>query len=89
MKMKSIMWAGLAVIAGFASAEAANITNNDKKPVTIVVVENGNRMEIPLAPGASETICPSGCFLTAPNGDRIGLSGGETVEISGGAAIVK
>ena len=89
MKMKSIIWAGLAVIAGFASAEAADITNKDKKTVTIVVVENGNRMEIPLAPGASETICPSGCFVTAPNGDRVGLSGGETVEISDGAAIVK
>jgi hypothetical protein len=34
-------------------------------------------------------ICASGCFLTLPNGDRIGLAGGETVEIKDGVATIK
>jgi hypothetical protein len=54
-----------------------------------VVVEDGNKMEVPVDAGASETICPAGCFLTLPNGDRIGLAGGETVEIVDGIATVK
>jgi predicted porin len=81
--------AALVVLAGLTSAEAATITNKDKSAVTVAVVENGNRMDMPLAPGASQSFCPAGCFITAPNGDRLGLSGNEDVEISGGAAIVK
>ncbi|SOC85250.1 hypothetical protein SAMN05421890_3746 [Ensifer adhaerens] len=89
MKILSIALVATASLAGVLPALAADITNGDKKAVVIDVVENGNRSKIPLPAGATESICPSGCFITAPNGDRIGLSGGETVEISGGAAIVK
>ncbi|HZG31205.1 MAG TPA: hypothetical protein VE079_22365 [Ensifer sp.] len=89
MNILSIALVATASLAGVLPALAADITNGDKKAVVIDVVENGNRSKIPLPAGATESICPSGCFITAPNGDRIGLSGGETVEISGGAAIVK
>jgi len=89
MKILSIALVATASLAGTLPALAADITNGDKKAVVIDVVENGNRTKLPLSPGATESICPSGCFITAPNGDRIGLSGAEAVEISGGAAIVK
>lgn len=89
MKMISLATPCLVVLATVTSAEAATITNKDKKPVVVVVVEDGNRMNLALEPGVSQPFCLSGCFITAPNGDRVGLSGDEDVEISGGAAIVK
>lgn len=73
--------------AGLASA--ATVHNAGPTSVVLVVVEDGNKMELPLDAGGSETICPSGCFLTLPNGDRIGLAGGETIEIVDGVATVK
>lgn len=73
--------------AGLASA--ASVHNAGPSSVVLVVVEDGNKMEVPLDVGGSETICPAGCFLTLPNGDRIGLAGGETVEIVDGVATVK
>ncbi|HWU62027.1 MAG TPA: hypothetical protein VN112_08405 [Ensifer sp.] len=88
MKIQSIALVATVTLAGALPAIAADITNGDKKSVVIDVVENGNRSKLPLQPGATESICPSGCFITAPNGDRVGLSGGETVKISGGAVIV-
>lgn len=70
-------------------AGAATVTNTDGDAVVLVIVEDGSRMDVALDPGASETVCPAGCFMTLPNGDRIGLVGGESVEIRGGAAVVK
>ncbi|MGB3813498.1 MAG: hypothetical protein WA950_09745 [Shinella sp.] len=72
-----------------APAMAASITNKDADTQVLVVVEGGSRVEVALEPGATESICPSGCFVTLPNGDRIALSGGEEVEIEGGAASIK
>ena len=77
----------LVSVAG--GAFAASVFNTGSSPVVLTVVEDGNRTEVAIDAGASETICPSGCFLTLPNGDRIGLEGGETVEIKDGAATVK
>ncbi len=77
----------LVSVAG--GAIAASVSNTGSSPVVLTVVEDGNRTEVAIDAGASETICPSGCFLTLPNGDRIGLEGGETVEIKDGAATVK
>lgn len=34
-------------------------------------------------------ICPGGCFVTAPSGDRVGLQGDETIEIVNGSVVVK
>jgi hypothetical protein len=72
-----------------ASAMAATVTNKDAEAHVLVVVEGGSRMEVAIDAGSTQTICPSGCFVTLPNGDRIGLAGGETVEIEAGAASVK
>ncbi len=72
-----------------APAMAATVTNKDADTQVLVVVEGGSRMEIALEPGSTETICPAGCFVTLPNGDRIALNGGEEVEIQGGSASVK
>lgn len=72
-----------------APAIAATVTNKDADTQVLVVVEGGSRMELALEPGATETICPTGCFMTLPNGDRIALNGGEVVEIEGGAASIK
>ena len=68
---------------------AASITNTDSAAVVIVLTEGGNKIQLVLDPGASETFCPLGCFITAPDGDRIGLSGGETIDIIKGSAVVK
>ena len=72
-----------------APAVAASVTNKDADTQVLVIVEDGSRVEVALEPGSTETICPSGCFVTLPNGDRIALNGGEDVEIEGGAASVK
>ena len=80
----------LLVSAGMAApAVAASVTNKDADTQVLVIVEGGGRMEIAVEPGATQTICPAGCFVTLPNGDRIALNGGEEVEIEGGAASVK
>jgi hypothetical protein len=89
MKTRLLTITSTAMLTFASAVPAAEITNADAKSVVVTVVENGSRLNLPLSPGATESICPSGCFITAPNGDRVGLSGGETVEITGGAAIVK
>lgn len=82
--------AATAVLVSVAGgAFAASVSNTGSSPVVLTVVEDGNRTEVAIDAGASETICPSGCFLTLPNGDRIGLEGGEIVEIKDGAATIK
>ena len=68
---------------------AATVTNKDAETQVLVIVEGANRAEVAVEPGATQSICPAGCFVTLPNGDRIGLAGSETVEIEGGAASVK
>lgn len=55
----------------------------------LTVVENGTKVNVAIDAGATETMCASGCFVTLPNGDRIGLVGDETVEIKNGAALIK
>ena len=86
MRMLAIL---LLTGATAAPAVAASITNRDSDAVVLSIVENGNRSELALAAGQTETVCRSGCFVTLPNGDRVGLSGNEKVEITGGADIIK
>ncbi|WP_454286634.1 hypothetical protein [Rhizobium arsenicireducens] len=82
--------AGAVVFFGAASgAWAASVNNAGSEAVVLVIVEDGDRTEVTVDAGASETICPSGCFVTLPNGDRIGLAGGETLEIKDGSATIK
>lgn len=87
--MKSVLGSLVAICIFAAPAAAATVTNKDGATVVLTVVENGSRMEIVLDAGGSETLCPTGCFVTLPNGDRIALDGGENVEILNGSAVVK
>ncbi len=88
-KMKRMIVMLLLSGAMAAPALAATVTNKDDKTQVLVIVEGGSRAEVAVEPGSTQTICPAGCFVTLPNGDRVGLAGGETVEIEGGAASIK
>ncbi|MCL6708155.1 hypothetical protein M8R20_14235 [Pseudomonas sp. R2.Fl] len=87
--MKTLLIALLTVSAVSPAALAATVINAGSAAVVIVVVEGGNRVDLPIDAGQSQTICPAGCFVTLPNGDRIGLEGGETIEIKDGSATIR
>lgn len=78
----------MTVIAAFP-AWSATVTNKDGEAAVLVIVEGESRMEVAIGAGSTESICPSGCFITTPSGDRIGLQGNETIEIVNGSAVVK
>ncbi len=75
----------LVAISAATAAPAAMVTNTDKGSVVVVIVANGKRAEVTIDAGTTEYICPSGCFITFPNGDRIGLEGSEVIRIVNGA----
>ena len=80
----------IAMIAmSVGAAQAATVENMDDKAYTLTVTEGGERSEIGIEAGQTISICPGGCFLTLPDGDRAALSGNETVEITGGRAKIK
>ncbi|MBB6464731.1 hypothetical protein [Aminobacter carboxidus] len=81
--------AGVLVLAMSGAAHAASAVNLDAEPRTLIVTEGGSKTELSLAAGETVEFCSSGCFVTLPNGDREALTGGETVEISGGVARIK
>jgi hypothetical protein len=87
--MNKLLIALVAVFGLSETALAATVTNTGAAAVVLVVVEGGNRADVAIEAGQSQTICPSGCFLTLPNGDRIGLEGGETIEIKDGSATIR
>lgn len=81
---------GLAALAAVVNAAAAaTAVNKDAEPRTIIVTEGGDRTELLLAAGETVEFCPSGCFVTLPNGDREALTGSETVEIVDGVARIR
>ena len=86
--MKQVFSACLVVVALAHPALCANITNKDPDPAVLVIVEGDNRMEVAIAAGSTEALCPSGCFVTTPSGDRIGLDGSENVDIVKGSAVI-
>ena len=90
--MKNVLKSGLvtigAVLCAATSAWSASVTNSGSASIVLVVVEDGNRLEVPLEAGTSESICPTGCVITLTNGDRLGLQGGESVDIKDGVAII-
>lgn len=77
------------LIAAGGQSFAASATNFDKEPHTLLVTEGGSQSEIALAAGETVQFCPTGCFVTMPNGDREALSGSEVIEITGGQAKIK
>lgn len=76
-------------VAAPAAASAATVINRDDEAHVLIVTEGGAQVELPIGPGESIEICPTGCFVTMPNGDLEALTGSETVEISGGVAHIK
>lgn len=64
-----------------AVASAATVTNRDDEAHTLVVTEGSEQVELSIGPGESIEICPTGCFVTMPNGDREVLTGTERLEI--------
>lgn len=68
-------------IATPAAASAATVTNRDDTAHTLIVTEGGEQVEMSIGPGESIEICPAGCFVTMPNGDREVLTGTERLEI--------
>ncbi|WEX76148.1 hypothetical protein PYH37_004424 [Sinorhizobium numidicum] len=87
--MKRVVAALLSGILVTGAANAATVTNRDGETAVLVIVEGESRMELAIDSGATEMICPSGCFITAPSGDRMGLQGDETIEIVNGSVVVK
>ena len=87
--MKSVFVAVAALALSAGLVQAATITNKDGGAITVTVTEGGQQSEVGIGPGESVSVCGGGCFVTMPNGDREALSGGETVEISGGKATIK
>lgn len=88
--MKSMLFGMVAsLLLSAGSPMAATLINAGSEPVVVQVSEASGRVDVSLDPGAQEDVCPSGCFLTLPSGDRIGLAGGETVELENGSAHVK
>jgi hypothetical protein len=87
------MWKFSAAIVMLAAingaAHAASAVNLDSEPRTLIVTEGGSKTELAVAAGETVEFCPTGCFVTMPNGDREVLTGSETVEISGGQAKIK
>lgn len=80
----------LAAIGGTSSsAFAATVLNSDKTVQTLVVTEGASKQQVTLQPGETVTICPNGCFVTFPNGDRTALSGSEAVTILNGGGTHK
>ena len=84
--MKIFTTAAIAFVAATGAAHAASIVNADQEPRTVVVTEGGNQSELVVGAGETVQFCQDGCFVTMPNGDREALTGGETIEISGGRA---
>ena len=64
-----------------AIASAASVTNSDDVAHTLVVTEGGSQVEVSIGPGETIEICPNGCFVTMPNGDREVLTGTESLSI--------
>jgi len=87
--MAVVAAAGPFTMALIAPASAASAVNLDAEPRSLTVTEGIGQSELVIAPGETVEFCLSGCFVTMPNGDREALTGGETIEISGGKGRVR
>ncbi|MFP1633444.1 hypothetical protein ACLB6G_17060 [Zhengella sp. ZM62] len=87
--MKKLIIATLLLAGTAFPALAASLTNKDGDTRTLIVSEGASKSELSVAAGETVSICPNGCFLTMPNGDREALKGNETIEISNGKAVFK
>ncbi len=88
-------WAALALASAWmivavatVPAMAASVTNQDSEAQMLIVTERGIKTEVVIAGGETMVMCPTGCFITTPNGDRAVLRGGETIDLISGAAVI-
>lgn len=93
MNLKKTGFGSLVVIAGLvggsAGAFAASVLNSDSTAQTLVVTEGSSKQQVTVQPGEKVTLCPSGCFITFPNGDREALTGNEAITILNGGGTHK
>lgn len=75
------IWVSAALAAMAAAANATTVTNLDNEAHTLVVTEGGQQVEVEISAGDTIEICPTGCFVVLPNGDRQVLTGTERLEI--------
>lgn len=68
---------------------AASIKNTDQKTQSLVVTEGTSRRDVSLKADQTVEICPKGCFVTFPNGDRFAIKAEDTIEINGSRASFK
>lgn len=87
--LKHLVATVLLLAASAGQSVAASAVNLDSEPRTLIVTEGGTRTELALAGGETVEFCPSGCFVTMPNGDLEALTGSETIEISNGVARIR
>ena len=87
--MKSLITALVLSASLAGAAQAATIVNMDAQDYSLQVTEGGEQSDIGIGAGQTVSACPSGCFITMPNGDRETLTGNETVEIINGKANIK
>ncbi len=87
--MNRMIAVSLALFLAAGSAGAATLNNVGNTPVVLQVAETNGRVDVSLEPGQSQEICPEGCFITLPNGDHVGLTGNETVDIQDSGATVR
>lgn len=87
--LKTGLLAGLVIGFGAGHGFAASVSNTDASAQTLVVTEGASKRELIVAPGETVDFCPSGCFVTMPNGDREALTGSEAVTLKGGKAVIK
>lgn len=68
---------------------AATIKNTDQKTQSLVVTEGSSRRDVSLKADQTVDICPKGCFVTFPNGDRFAIKATDAIDINGNRASFK
>jgi hypothetical protein len=76
-------------IATCGQSAAATLTNRDAVPQLVKVTTAIGKIDVVVRAGETLELCPQGCFMTFPNGDKEALSGGETIEILDGVGRIQ
>ena len=87
-RSRSLAAACMAAASSFP-ALAATVTNRDAVPRLVSVTTTIGKVDVVVKAGETLGLCPQGCFMTFPNGDKEALSGGETIEILDGVGRIQ
>ena len=66
----------------------ANVSLRALQTSFIAPIGSG-KVDVVVKAGETLGLCPQGCFMTFPNGDKEALSGGETIEILDGVGRIQ